>query len=128
MLFFGASLRVVYFSSFTRPSACVSFYFKRPGITVTGVPCKGSGGSHCVCIGNGLLLHVPLSLVTTQGSARSEGYDVIDACLSTGSAGTDVIPGCMGTGLRSSQLQAFYGTRSGSSPLLLVVKFGCPFK
>ena len=34
----------------------------------------------------------------------------------------------LASGLRSSQLQAFYGTRSGSSPLLLVVKFVCPFK
>ena len=96
LLFFGASLREEYVSSSTGPSDCVRFHFKRPGFTVTGVACKGSGVSHCVCVGDGLLLHVPLSLVTTQGSARSEGYDVISACNSTGSAGNDVIPGCFG--------------------------------
>ena len=38
----------------------------------------------------------PSVLVTTQGSAHSEGYDVIASCNSTGSAGEDVVPGCIG--------------------------------
>ena len=38
----------------------------------------------------------PSVLVTTQGSAHSEGYDVITACNSTGSAAEDAVPGCVG--------------------------------
>ena len=38
----------------------------------------------------------PSVLVTTQGSVHSEGYDVITACNSTGSAAEDAVPGCVG--------------------------------